>query len=835
MPTAQVALDLTQYVQINTGQHPMLLQAPRDAVRIVYSAGQPTLSNTSFHVVGGVTNDDVMPIPYNDTNVWALATSQRSSLVVTEYTGVSGGGGGGIDPVGIKNSSQVQIDPATEQKQDAIIAALGGGNNATPDSGNTYTYTSADGTTEFAGTAYDCRNPDNLSEWRIAAQQIVLSSNVASGLGGTFVFEYGPDGSTWVISESRTITSFETVRDFPLQNAGNFFRVRFTPDRALTGGESIFITTTQWYIAPPDFVRLADQRIERDNAAAGRTFAFIQGFDDDGLSRNVPLDQRGRLKVNTPGTIATFGDAIVSNRREQISVNFSQEIPETVVSTTLTGTATATNAAAQAIVATGVGTGSTGLMESRRSVKYSPSHEIYCYFTATFSAPDANGTQLIGLFDDDNGFAIGYVGTDFVFRRIDGGVNNDTLFDDFNGSTDSQFTRDGALEAVNFQLGNVFRIRFGWLGNAPIQLEILTPDGELIPLHRIRYPNSSTAAHIENPDLPMRAYVDNGAGTANLSIATSSWAAGTTLAPQAMDTLFQKRSPIDDPLPSGSAVTIDPVLNTEPNVFDSGWLSVTDDWPGGQFLNIKTSVSANVYIMNASDRLGSNIEGDGLPQLVTVAGFPAPAGAPFFDDYFRIVIENVSGSSMTDFTIRSQGMQTPPAAIYRGLDQPVFTFFPAALTQTAIRAQNEATSLVNLVAASLDDALFVAIANRLSEVKGRVHVQKSATISGTTLPLELLVHTVTSGFKFWMTDIEIVVTTTISAGGFTSVKDGGAGGSIQRRYALVPGTNQTNGVTVLTSNYAEHIEFSTDVHLSSPAIGTGGAITININGYEEPL
>ncbi len=747
--------------------------------------------------------------------------TERQNIFPDQNAGTGGGGGS---------------DPATKTKQNEIIAAIKASENvAFPDTGNSYVYTVADGTTEFVGTAFDCRDPDDPTEWKIAGQQIVLASGTPAGLGGTFTFEFGPDGVSWLISETRTIDSFSSVRDFPLQNAGNFMRVRFTPDRALTGAEFIAINTTQWFIDPPEFVRLADQRIERQNAAAGRTFAFLQGFDDEGLSRNVPLDQRGRLKVATPGTVATFGDAIVSNRREQISVNFANEIPETVVSTDLTGSATATNADAQAVIATGTTAGSTGKLESRRRTKYAPSHEIYAYFTATWSAPDANGEQFIGLWDDDNGFAIGYQGTDFCVRRIDGGVVTDTNVDDWNGALLTQFTRDGDVEAINFQTGNVFRIRFGWLGNAPIRFEVLTPDGDWIPMHSIRYPNSSITAHIENPDLPMRSFVDNGAGTANLSIASSSWSAGNTIAPRPMDTLFQKRSPIDDPLPSGAAVTIDPVLNTEPNVFDSGWLSVADEWPGGQFLNIKTSVDADVYLMNASDPLGSNIEGNLVPNLTAFAGFPQPAGAPFFDDYFRVVIVNTSGSAMNSFTVRSQGMITPPAPIYRGLNQAVFPFFPAALFQAAIRAQNELSSLVNVVAASKDDALFVANANRLSEVKGRQHVQASAEIAGTVLPLELSVYTVPANFEFWLTDLELIVTTTISSGGSSSLKDGGAGGSIQRRYALVPGTNQTNGVAIITSNYQEPLQFLTDVHLSSPAIGSNATITVNINGYLEPL
>ena len=84
MTTATVNLDLTQYVRVNVGQSPVVLQAPRDAVRIVYSETQPARSNTTFHLIGG--DGPLWTDAHNDTNIWALAMTDRSSLTVTEYT-----------------------------------------------------------------------------------------------------------------------------------------------------------------------------------------------------------------------------------------------------------------------------------------------------------------------------------------------------------------------------------------------------------------------------------------------------------------------------------------------------------------------------------------------------------------------------------------------------------------------------------------------------------------------------------------------------------------------------------------------------------------------------
>ncbi len=182
---------------------------------------------------------------------------------------------------------------------------------STPDSGNSKFYTSADGVTPFVGAAYDTRSTEDLTKRIIAAQQVVFASNVAAGLGLTYTFEYGPDGLTWPISEVRTVESFQTVRDLTLQNAGNFFRISFTPSRALTGGEFINLDTTQWFIAPPPFVRLADQQIEKGSAAMSQAFAYIKGFGLDGTSADVPLGGRDpdNSTVTPLGASGTFTGA----------------------------------------------------------------------------------------------------------------------------------------------------------------------------------------------------------------------------------------------------------------------------------------------------------------------------------------------------------------------------------------------------------------------------------------------------------------------------------------------------------------------------------------------
>lgn len=82
MPTSLVNLSTDNYVRINTSLNPLVLQAHRDKVHITLSESQPVKSNTVFHLLGG--EDQPLQFNFIDTNVWALAISDTSSLTVTE-------------------------------------------------------------------------------------------------------------------------------------------------------------------------------------------------------------------------------------------------------------------------------------------------------------------------------------------------------------------------------------------------------------------------------------------------------------------------------------------------------------------------------------------------------------------------------------------------------------------------------------------------------------------------------------------------------------------------------------------------------------------------------
>lgn len=79
------------------------------------------------------------------------------------------------------------------------------------------------------------------------------------------------------------------------------------------------------------------------------------------------------------------------------------------------------------------------------------------------------------------------------------------------------------LSWVDLQKGNVFRIRYQWLGFGKIIFEIEQPKLErFIPFHVITYANENIIPSIQNPSLPICASVKNTTNTTPVTMSTSS-------------------------------------------------------------------------------------------------------------------------------------------------------------------------------------------------------------------------------------------------------------------------------------------------------------------------
>lgn len=228
---------------------------------------------------------------------------------------------------------------------------------------------------------------------------------------------------------------------------------------------------------------------------------------------------------------SVFGDTITGVKRDEVTISFQVGVSTFDVISTTSGGGAVTSVLPQAQVASGVPAAGTAQIQSVQSVKYRAGKEGYSFFTCEFTTQAggvlgiADSNQQIGLFDDQNGFYVGFTGINFCIAKRKEAI--DTIItqasfnrDKLDGTGYSGFTAD-------FSKNNVFKISFGYLGAAIVTYEILRQDGVWIPFHVIEYPNSSTNTHISNPVLPVTCRVEKTAGATNVAMRTSSWSAGT--------------------------------------------------------------------------------------------------------------------------------------------------------------------------------------------------------------------------------------------------------------------------------------------------------------------
>jgi hypothetical protein len=201
--------------------------------------------------------------------------------------------------------------------------------------------------------------------------------------------------------------------------------------------------------------------------------------------------------------------------------------------TSSTGSATVTNANSMAICTTGSGIGS-ATIRSDHTVVYHPAHEIYAYFTAIFTENGDDGSyQRIGLFDDNDGFGLGFEGSTFgVFKRA-GGTQTTTIQANFNKNRlDGSKGNDEKHSRFNLDHTkmNIFRIAYGWLGIAPCEFSVYGgQDRGWITFHVIDESNKSTQPTIDSPSAHMNMEAGRSASSGNaISISTGSWSAGGT-------------------------------------------------------------------------------------------------------------------------------------------------------------------------------------------------------------------------------------------------------------------------------------------------------------------
>jgi hypothetical protein len=213
--------------------------------------------------------------------------------------------------------------------------------------------------------------------------------------------------------------------------------------------------------------------------------------------------------------IGAFGELVAHSQTPIISLSFPYNINAAYVTSTTANGGTVTQANSQAVLQTSAASNGSAQVESIFAARYSPGQGQVVRFTAVYSTGRANSQQEVGAGDANDGFFFGYQGASFgVFKRR----NSTDLF-----IPQTAWIGDGL--AFDPTKGNVYQIRYQWLGYGVIKFYVEDPQNGILRLaHAIQYPNANIIPSIFNPSLPLHAKVVNSGNTTNLTLSSGSLA-----------------------------------------------------------------------------------------------------------------------------------------------------------------------------------------------------------------------------------------------------------------------------------------------------------------------
>jgi len=421
------------------------------------------------------------------------------------------------------NSDNDIVNPATEDKQDDIIDAIGGNLMV---QGRHLTSTSNSTTTPLAGDGVYTGTGEIIAAYQ--ATHISIVTDVDSAVNGLEI-QYSQDNTNWDNVETHTVIGGKPEQIVSPHN-GLYFRLKFTNGSVAQS----YLRVQVMHHGMPIGNKL--ERIDgdiQDNHMVQSVRALLAGKGSNGSYYNVETNRDNSIKTSVVER-DVFENLITTSRENQVSVNFFEDTPENLVTVTTSSTGTATASGGLALFSTGTGTTAFAKGVTTQSTRYL-GFEVYSMFTAAFTTPtNADSYQRIGIYDTTNGFFIGFEGTSFGATHrnntSDEIIAQASFSEDLlDGGVSSKFTSNGSPVVLDKTKLNIYRVRFAWLGGGPVFFDVLSPDGNWVTFHKIRYPNTSALASLTSPNLPITADVSKTSSDAtDLIIRSGCWTAGST-------------------------------------------------------------------------------------------------------------------------------------------------------------------------------------------------------------------------------------------------------------------------------------------------------------------
>lgn len=372
----------------------------------------------------------------------------------------------------------------------------------------------------FTGTA------DDVSPY--AMMTIFVASDVDSAEKGLSL-EFSTDGTNWDRKKTVTVSNADGASVasggvHTLAVISQYFRVVYTNG---SSPQASFRLQTIYHTHKSKALTSNFDQVLSDQTDVELTRTAIMGVDPAGNLRNNPVDTTGRIQINVGEPAGAFGELRTAKLSPQIQLTFPYNINTDLVTSAAVGTEAIVSQANSMAVVTTSGINSSATITSVRTSKYRAGQGSLGRFTGVYTAGVSGCDQLVGIFDDEDGFGFGYNGTSFgVFHRYnsttDWIASSAFNVDTFDGSGS---TLNPSNRTIDPTKGNVFAVTYQYLGFGMIRYYIEDEEtGQFSLAHKIKYANNNTIPSLGIPSLPTRLQVVNTTNTSQVSTKTGSMA-----------------------------------------------------------------------------------------------------------------------------------------------------------------------------------------------------------------------------------------------------------------------------------------------------------------------
>jgi hypothetical protein len=252
----------------------------------------------------------------------------------------------------------------------------------------------------------------------------------------------------------------------------------------------------------------------------------IVGQNEAGNFNNVNTDTLNNLNVNISNPRTAFGEIRMAELTPELQVSYVYGINTDIVVTGNTSGGTVSSSDSMAVVTSSASSNAWGEICTKQSIKYAPGQGSVGRFTCLFTDGVTGNTQFIGIIDAEDGFAFGFSGDTFGLLRRQN--SSDFFTPQTSWNVDTMDGSSGSLNPSSQLLdptkGNVFEIKYQYLGFGAITYSIETFSGEFSPVHVEQYANTATVPSIYSPNLPISMRSENTTNTSDITMKSASMA-----------------------------------------------------------------------------------------------------------------------------------------------------------------------------------------------------------------------------------------------------------------------------------------------------------------------